>query len=64
MAVPQKICAYDEEAKKYAVFTLVGEHGPYWVYESEETGWSILIPKGEVWRFEDMSPCQSKVPPV
>ena len=62
MSVPTEICAWDPELNDYAVFTLVGEHGPYWVYESKETGRSILIPKGDVWRFEDMGPCKKLKP--
>ena len=55
---PDVICAYDPEIKKYCKFTFAGEHGPYFVYESMETGYHLLIPKGEVWRFTDMKLCE------
>ncbi len=58
MAAPVEICAWDPELGRHTIFTLAGEHGPYFVYESTETGYHILIPKGEVWRFTDMRPCQ------
>jgi len=58
--VPMKICAWNPELNDYDTFTLVGEHGPYWLYESETTGYHILILKGEVWRYTDFSPCQKK----
>jgi len=61
MAIPpREICAYDPEAKKYVIFELAGEHGPYWVYESTETGYHLLIPKGEVWRFTDFRLCEER----
>jgi len=52
MAVPTYIWIWDPEADKVVKARLVGEHGPYFVYESLETGYNILVPKGEVWRFE------------
>ena len=58
MAPPTEICAFDPEVNRYVKFTLAGEHGPYWVYESTETGYHVLILKGEVWRFTDFSPCE------
>jgi len=57
MAPPIKICAWDPHIDRHVLFELAGEHGPYWVYESTETGYHLLIPKGEVWRFTDMTPC-------
>ena len=51
MAVPQEIWITDPEINKVVKHKLIGEHGPYFVYESEETGRSILVLKSEVWRF-------------
>ena len=57
---PVTICAWDPELNKYTLFDLVGEHGPYFVYESRETGRQILVLKGEVWRFADMRLCEQQ----
>jgi len=54
---------WDDEAGKYALWDLAGEHGPYFVYESRESGAMRLVPKGEVWRFADDTPCKTQIPP-
>lgn len=48
---PKKITAYNPEIHSEDTATLVGEHGPYWIYEFVSTGFRILIPKGDVHKF-------------
>ena len=60
MAAPVTICIWDPELKKKVLADLVGEHGPYFVYESRESGYHILVPKGEVWRFADLKECKGE----
>ena len=60
MAVPVEICIWNPEINDYDRAKLVGEHGPYWVYECVSTGYHILVPKGEVWRFTDFEKCEKK----
>jgi len=57
---PARICAFDPELNDYCIFELAGEHGPYLVYMSTETGYNILILKGEIWRYTDFSLCPEK----
>jgi len=52
------ICAWDPELNAYCEFVIIGEHGPYFVCESTVTGRQILILKGEIWRYTDMTPCR------
>jgi len=55
--VPLEICCYCPECRIYTRHRWVGEHDPYWVYECEICGRSVLILKVEVGRFTDFKPC-------
>ena len=57
MAWPIEICFPDPESGKWSKYHLVGEHGPYLVYENIETLKRILVPKSIVYEYIDMSKC-------
>ena len=54
---PIQICAWCPECNKHTVHKIVGEHGPYLVYECVECGRHLLIPKGDAFKFTDFGPC-------
>ena len=51
LAPPEKITAWNPEIGTEDVARFVGVHGPYYIYEFVTTGYRILIPKGDVWKF-------------